>query len=207
MQKKSLVLGATLVGLLWAAPGYASENMRMITYGSYDPPIGFRDFCRRHPGECGARPAARHVDVRGGMVTLTPERRAELEHVNHEVNDGIREMSDLAYFGQDEYWSLPTDGVGDCEDFALLKRKTLIALGWPSSALLMTVVRTSWGEGHAVLTARTSEGDLVLDNRVASIRRWDRTGHTYYLRQASADPRTWELVTHGVPMATASGVR
>ncbi len=47
------------------------------------------------------------------------------------------------------------DGYGDCEDYALLKRKMLMQAGWPREALLMTVVRDKKGEGHAVLTVKT----------------------------------------------------
>lgn len=205
-------LGAALVALALTSaasvsPAKASGEIHMTVYGSHGAPPAFSQFCRRNPSECTARRAARHIATQNGAVILTPERRAELEHINRSVNHSIRERSDYDVFGREEVWSLPVDGVGDCEDFALLKRRELVALGWPTSALLMTVVRTSWGEGHAVLTVRTSEGDLVLDNRTSSIRRWDRTGHTFYLRQASNSPRTWQLVTHGMPMATASGSR
>ena len=71
---------------------------------------------------------------------------------------------------------LPTDR-GDCEDYALLKQKLLIERGWPSSSLLMTVVRDEKGEGHAVLTARTSQGDFVLDNKVEAVKLWNRSGY------------------------------
>jgi predicted transglutaminase-like cysteine proteinase len=64
-----------------------------------------------------------------------------------------------------EYWTLPRTR-GDCEDYALLKRHTLLEKGWPVSAVLMTVVRDEKGEGHAVLTARTVQGDFILDNKV-----------------------------------------
>lgn len=207
MKTTMLGLGAALAGVLWSSPGQASADLHMTVYGSHGAPPAFHQFCRSHPAECVPRRAAAHIETRNGAVVLTPERRAEIERVNREVNVTIREQSDYEIYGREEVWALPVNGVGDCEDFALLKRHKLVALGWPTSALLMTVVRTSWGEGHAVLTVRTSEGDLVLDNRTHSVRLWDRTGHTFYLRQASSDPRGWQLVTHGVPMATASGTR
>ena len=58
---------------------------------------------------------------------------------------------------------------GDCEDYALLKRHTLIRKGWPVGSLLLTVVRDEKGEGHAVLTARTKQGDFILDNKIVCI--------------------------------------
>jgi len=46
-----------------------------------------------------------------------------------------------------ERWSYPDDGYGDCEDYALLKRRMLIEAGWPREALLLTLVRGGDGEG------------------------------------------------------------
>ncbi len=83
------------------------------------------------------------------------------------------------------------DGRGDCEDYALLKRHELMRLGWPSSALLITVVRDERGEGHAVLTARTAGGDLILDNKVNEVRLWSSTPYQFLLRQSWANPQAW----------------
>ena len=50
-----------------------------------------------------------------------------------------------------------------------MKRKRLMARGWPTSSLLITVVRDEMGEGHAVLTVRTMQGDFILDNKVDEV--------------------------------------
>jgi len=56
--------------------------------------------------------------------------------------------------------ALATDGHGDCEDYALLKRKLLLQAARPRPALLITVARDRNGDGHAVLTVkRQSQGD------------------------------------------------
>ena len=89
----------------------------------------------------------------------------------------------MEIYGQTEYWTIPTTR-GDCEDYALLKRKRLMARGWPASALLMTVVRDEKGEGHAVLTARTVQGDFILDNKVDEVKVWNRTRYEYVMRQS-----------------------
>lgn len=68
-------------------------------------------------------------------VALTPERMAELQQVNDHVNSTIVEVSDMEQYGREDVWTLPTSGKGDCEDFALLKRKLLVQRGWPASAL------------------------------------------------------------------------
>jgi predicted transglutaminase-like cysteine proteinase len=82
---------------------------------------------------------------------------------------------------------------GDCEDFAILKKHELLKRGWPASALLLTVARYR-GQGHTVLTVRTNEGDLVLDNLTSSIKDWSRTPYNYFARQSQADGRRWELI-------------
>ena len=74
-------------------------------------------------------------------------------------------MTDMDHWGVVERWNYPDDGYGDCEDYALLKRRMLIEAGWPREALLMTVVRDKRGDGHAVLTVKTDKGEFILDNQ------------------------------------------
>lgn len=126
------------------------------------------------------------------QVVLTPERMAELQQVNRHVNSTIVEMTDLEQYGHEDVWTLPTSGRGDCEDFALLKRKMLIERGWPASALSVTVGATAEGVAHAVLTVSTTQGQLVLDNLSTSILPPSRTGHTYHARQSG---RGWISAT------------
>ena len=129
------------------------------------------------------------------QVPLTPERMAQLQQVNSYVNSAITEVSDMEQYGREDVWRLPTSGKGDCEDFALLKRKMLIERGWPASALSITVGATSQGEAHAVLTVSTSQGQYVLDNLTSAILSPAQTGHVFHARQAG---RGW---------ITASGER
>ena len=75
----------------------------------------------------------------------------------------IKPMNDIDIYGKDEVWAYP-DGVGDCEDYVLEKRRDLMRQGLSLANLLITVVRKPDGEGHAVLTVRTDKGDFVLDN-------------------------------------------
>jgi predicted transglutaminase-like cysteine proteinase len=67
----------------------------------------------------------------------------------------------------------------------------LIARGWPSGVLLMTVVRDEKNEGHAVLTARTTQGDFILDNKIDVVRLWNQTPYHYVMRQSYMDPKVW----------------
>ena len=156
----------------------------MHVYGVSPPPYGFVDFCRRMPKECAQGPLEEQ------RFSATPERLIELDRINRTVNHEIAPATDLEVYGVAEYWTIPTTR-GDCEDYALLKRKRLMDRGWPASALLMTVVRDDHGEGHAVLTARTVQGDFVLDNKVDEVRVWYRTPYEYIMRQSYLNPQLW----------------
>ena len=164
----------------------ASPFMRV--FGSASAPYGFVAFCDRMPGECAPNGSP---DLR---FEGTPARLSELDQVNRAVNVRITPATDLELYGVVEHWTLPTD-KGDCEDYALLKRQMLIKRGWPSSALLMTVVRDEQGDGHAVLTARTAQGDFILDNKRPDIRLWHQAGYRYIMRQSFVDPRLWMALT------------
>lgn len=160
------------------------QSSFMRVFSSAYPPYGFVEFCRRTPTECmpGSLAASRFV--------ATPARLSELDEINRAVNRAIAPATDLELYGVQEYWALPTDR-GDCEDYAILKRHLLIERGWPASALLLTVVRDEIGEGHAILTVRTTHGDFVLDNKVQDIKVWHRTPYQYVMRQSYVDPRVW----------------
>jgi predicted transglutaminase-like cysteine proteinase len=68
----------------------------------------------------------------------------------------------------------------------------------------MTVVRDEKGEGHAVLTARIAQGDLVLDNKSDEIKPWHKTPYEFVMRQSYINPRVWvALDTRQGPLATS----
>lgn len=156
----------------------------MRVYGNAQPPYGFVRFCEAQPQSCVG--TARE-DARFGA---DPARLAELDDVNRMVNATIEPVTDLDLYGVTEFWTLPVD-KGDCEDYALLKRKMLIERGWPQSSLLLTVVRDEKGDGHAVLTARTLQGDFILDNKIGDVRIWTKTPYEYVMRQSYLNPQVW----------------
>lgn len=173
----------------------ASSVMRI--YGPSQPPHGFVRFCESVPNECSAE------QRQEGRFDASAERLSELDEVNRAVNRAITPATDLEVYGVNEYWTLPRT-KGDCEDYALLKRHTLIAKGWPVSSLLLTVVRDEKGEGHAVLTARTMQGDYVLDNKIENVRIWTKMPYQFVMRQSYLNPRVWvALDTRQSPLATA----
>jgi len=67
----------------------------------------------------------------------------------------------------------------------------LIQSGWPREVLLVTVVRDKKGEGHAVLTVTTDQGDYVLDNQNEDILPWWKTGYRFVKRQSQSNPNVW----------------
>ena len=160
----------------------ASPYMRV--FGPSQPPYGFVRFCETRPEAC----APQHSDE--SRFQSTPARLSELDEVNRGVNHVIAPATDAEIYGVSEYWTVPVDR-GDCEDYALLKQQLLLARGWPMSALLLTVVRDEKGEGHAVLTARTVQGDFILDNKVDEVKSWNRTRYEYIMRQSYLNPMIW----------------
>ena len=149
------------------------------------PPIGWVEFCNENPRECATQATSPRD------VVLTQKAWRDLVRVNKWVNDTIKPITDMDQWGVVEKWSYPTDGFGDCEDYVLLKRRTLIGLGWPAETLLITVVRDRQGDGHSVLTVVTDRGDLVLDNQENVIVSWDETGYRFAKRQAQGNPDQW----------------
>jgi predicted transglutaminase-like cysteine proteinase len=87
----------------------------------------------------------------------------------------------------------------------LLKRKLLIQAGWPREALLITVVRDTKGDGHAVLTVKTNKGEFILDNQNEDVLLWSDTGYRFVKRQSQWDPSVWVSLGDPRPAtATAS---
>ena len=186
----ALFLGTGLI----AAALPARSATPMPTGAMVAPPGGFIGFCARHLRECsGAAASTARVD-------LTAERRQQLDDVQARVNAAIHYQDD-----PNHVWDYPVDGRGDCNKYALEKRRELIALGWPRDALLLTTALTEHGEGHLVLVARTSDGDLVLDSRLASVVDWTRLPYRWIARQSTESPALWVAVLGNATMAAAAG--
>lgn len=180
--RKSAVVGLTLTGW-WAAPALAAGPM--ATGGLTSQPIGHYDFCKTYKNECSVRP----TDL--SPAPMTKALWAQLTKVTTAVNAAVKPMSDADVYGKDEVWAYPDNGVGDCEDYVLEKRRRLNRLGLSLANLLITVVRKPDGEGHAVLTVRTDKGDYVLDNLTDKVRAWDQTGYRFLKRQAADNTGRW----------------
>jgi len=172
----------------------AQEQSYFIGVGAVTTaPIGWSEFCIEYAPECDTGPSMPRD------VVLSTRAWAELKRINAAVNSKIKPMTDMDHWGVVERWNYPDDGYGDCEDYALEKRRLLIQAGWPREALLMTVVRDQNGNGHAVLTAKTDHGEYILDNQTGDILLWSDTGYRFVKRQSQSDPNVW--VSLGEPRA------
>ena len=187
MRLVAAAVGVSSLSLSVAAadPGTDGKSAFMRVHGQALPPFGFVHFCQRFGIECAAKD-----NVNFSRFDAYPARLSELDAVNREINRRIAPVTDLELYGTEEYWTFPTNR-GDCEDYVVLKRRELMQRGWPASALLITVVRDEVGDGHAVLTVRTRQGDYVLDNKVDEVRVWRDTPYKYLMRQSYLDPKLW----------------
>jgi len=175
-----------LAGLFLASNAEAAAHFMQVG-AITSQPIGHYEFCLTHKDECNIKSTntvAPRVTEFGWNV---------IRQINSKVNHDIMPMTDQEIFGRDEVWAYPKD-VGDCEDFALLKRKLLIEAGFSPADVLMTVVRKPDGEGHAVLTVRTSDGDYILDNLDTDVRLWSETSYRFLKRQASFNTGRWVTI-------------
>lgn len=187
--KGFLVAMMAVFAMSTAATPASTNNLSMVTGAATSQPIGHYDFCQTHRNECGPNrnvSPAEMSDAKWGMV----------RSVNATVNNSITPMTDKEIYGKDEVWAYPTT-AGDCEDFALLKRRILIQRGISPANLLLTVVRKPDGEGHAVLTLRTSHGDFVLDNLASNVKPWFNTPYSFIKRQSSANAGRWVTIENG----------
>ncbi len=183
-----IMLSLTLSALL---SGTAFASSPMITGGLTSQPIGHYEFCKANPEECSIRTSNRKP------LRMTGRIWNRILDVNLTVNRSIRPMNDIDIYGKDEVWAYPTNGVGDCEDYVLEKRRMLVRGGLSLSDLLITVVRKPDGEGHAVLTVRTDKGDFILDNLTDKVRHWDQTGYRFLKRQAEDHTGRWVSIREG----------
>ncbi len=188
------VLATTLYTLPASASGQAARaqiaetSLHESEYGETLPPIGFVNFCASNPSECA--PYSMGEKMSSDRIGLTPDRWNMLYQVNAYVNGKIKPVSDLQLYGQAELWTYPTT-AGDCEDFVLLKKRALEKLGVAAKSLQITVVLDEHGEGHAVLTVASDEGDYILDNRRNDILLWNDTNYTFLKRQSARNPKQW----------------
>ncbi len=105
--------------------------------------------------------------------------KEKLQAVNQFFNL-IRYVSDRSHWGVNDYWATPIEMLAsngaDCEDFAIAKYFTLVALRVKQSKLKIMYVKASSynpiNRSHMVLTYYERPGviPLVLDNLISEIK-------------------------------------
>ncbi|MDF2119578.1 transglutaminase-like cysteine peptidase [Roseiarcaceae bacterium H3SJ34-1] len=186
--KLAVVLGIVTGGYLVGQSPTEAQSLKAsyIAVGaSALVPYGWVDFCNRYAGECATKPMPA-LDV-----NFTPQSFKVIKRINAWVNSNIKAKADNDHWGMVDRWDYPTDGYGDCEDFVLLKRRLLMEEGFPRQGLLVTVVKDERGDGHAVLTVKTNQGEFILDNLVEEVKPWSRVPYKFVKRQSQSDPNLW----------------
>ncbi|MFC5083172.1 transglutaminase-like cysteine peptidase [Microvirga arabica] len=209
MRRRLLAAAATgaalLSGVAAANTAHAFPQLNLpvmsaaiLSSGQAGPTPAWINFCKQMPGECAldsSEPA---------VIGLNHETWKLLVDVNERVNAKILPVTDQDHWGVADRWDYPNDGMGDCEDIQILKRRILIEAGLPRRALRMTVVIDELGAGHAVLMVRTDRGDYILDNKRAAVLSWQETGYRYVKREGSESTAWVWLGNQAAPIVTAT---
>lgn len=191
IRKNLLIILSILISIitsstLQAATPYSKYQMPMQFHA--DAPEGASVFCRKAQWACS--PSSGKNMSEDVLFQLA-------KTVNLQINRKVRQIEDIDQYGVLEHWALPGRKGGDCEDFALLKKRTLLEQGVPSDRLLIATALDKSGRNHAVLIVRTTSGDYVLDNKTNTIKLWNKTGYSFLKIQDPDDPKIWRAVLAG----------
>lgn len=107
---------------------------------------------------------------------------ARLQSINQFFNRQVLFRDDTEVWSQIDYWASPLEtlgkGQGDCEDFAIAKYFSLLAVGMPTDKLRLVYVRAQIGgaqgavQAHMVLAYYAAPGaePMILDNLITEVR-------------------------------------
>lgn len=114
------------------------------------------------------------------IATARGQSEAEKLRLANNFFNQVPFVSDAEHWNVNDYWATPTEMLvtngGDCEDFAIGKYFTLLALGVPMEKLKITYVKArNWNpvnQAHMVLTYYPTPAavPLVLDNLIPEIK-------------------------------------
>ena len=185
----AIAVGAALLLLhVGGQPAGASSQAFLPQRMHIQAPDGAEGLCRKYSWACSQ---AR----RSGQLTQQDLQRVSV--INKQINSSTRAVDDQSQYRRTEYWALPSARGGDCEDFALLKKRELIQAGIAPNRLLIATVLDRGRGGHAVLVLRTDTGDVVLDNLTNRILPWSKTRYTFLRMQDPRSPNRWIGVFEG----------
>jgi len=167
-------------------PSMLGQMVKRISFSNFTlAPMAFTQFCMRYQSQCKPQ----KIVFRGGPVRMTEKRWDDLKQVNKTVNASIVPEPNTEGLAGEKWIINPASG--DCNDYAVSKRFELLKRGWPARTLLLSEVKTSWGEGHLILVVRTSVGDVVLDNLTPQIRPWTSAPYQWVRMQTPKNPNFW----------------
>lgn len=139
-------------------------------------PEPYREFCEKNDPAC--------VLTGPSIVEWSMDLHELLRETNERVNGSVKFVPDMENSGVEEVWDFPRQGMGDCEDFALEKRRQLAGAGLPSASMTCAIafhqVRLF---PHAVLMVETTAGTFVLDNLHDDVLCWDALPYFYTRRE------------------------
>jgi predicted transglutaminase-like cysteine proteinase len=183
-------------GFINRAPANRSSVANILPEGGFDAPKA-ADVEVDTDASIDARPPIVEAVDAAPMVSQLSAR--DLQRINSRINRSIHRAEDYETYGRADYWAAGSDNVkrGDCEDYALAKRRALIEEGTPGEALSIAIVRTRQGEMHAVLLVATEAGEVVLDNLSPWVLPWNEAPYQWLDRQVPGAPTQW---VHVQPM-------
>lgn len=177
----ALAAATTLVATSAATAAPAIKAAFITDRGATAAPSGAASICQTYSWACASINQSVSADRRFDLV----------RSVNARVNHSVRAINDDRQYGVEEHWALPTSTGGDCEDFALLKKRELIAAGINPQRLFIATTLDARRNPHAVLVFRSDDGDFVLDNLTDSVRRWHETRYLFLVMQDPERPAGW----------------
>ena len=180
----SAFVWAAVTALLFiSAPQVASASNEFIPHrGGAPAPSGAQALCQTYSWACARA---------GNQSATSADQLRRISAVNVRINRSVRAVEDDRQYGVAEHWALPTKIGGDCEDFALLKKRELVLQGVDPRRLLIATVLDRQRNPHAVLVFRSDTGDLVLDNLTDQIRAWRETRYMFLQMQDPDRPTGW----------------
>lgn len=155
--------------------------------------------CLTQPEACSKHLLDWQSKIAGWRDLAVAEQVAE---VNRFANRAIRYTDDRKTFKKSDYWATPIQslrGRGDCEDYALLKYESLLALGFPKQDLRIVVVMDQRKNiAHAVLSVKTDAGTFILDNQNQRVLRDDAIRHYAPLYSINEKGRWLNIATRAI---------
>lgn len=137
----------------------------------------YASFCSRQPDAC---------DLSGpSMIEYSPEVMRLLKGENAVANDEIDcNTTDEELYNVEEYWAIPSGGLGDCEDVALYKRELLVRRGLPRGAITIAIVHHKRNlSSHVALLVETTDGTYLLNSLTNEIVLWHRAPYNFESRE------------------------